>query len=49
MASKPAGAAPATLLKDPPASAGDEGLIPGLTRSLGEGNGKRRSLAGDSP
>ena len=27
------------VVKNPPASAGDAGLIPGLDRSLGEGNG----------
>ena len=29
-----------TVVKNPPANAGDTGLIPGLGRSLGEGNGK---------
>ena len=29
----------ATVVKNPPANAGDEGSIPGLGRSLGEGNG----------
>ena len=28
-----------TLVKNPPANAGDTGLIPGLGRSPGEGNG----------
>ena len=27
------------MVKDPPANTGDMGLIPGLGRSLGEGNG----------
>ena len=27
------------MVKNPPASAGDEGLLPGLGRSTGEGNG----------
>ena len=27
------------MVKNPPASAGDEGLIPGLERPPGEGNG----------
>ena len=27
------------MIKNPPANAGDAGLIPGLERSLGEGNG----------
>ena len=29
-----------TVVKNPPANARDVGLIPGLGRSLGEGNGK---------
>ena len=28
------------MVKNPPANAGDKGLIPGLGRSPGEGNGK---------
>jgi len=28
------------VVKNPPANAGDVGSIPGLRRSLGEGNGK---------
>ena len=28
-----------SMVKDPPANAGDPGLIPGSGRSLGEGNG----------
>jgi len=28
-----------SVVKNPPANAGDEGSIPGLGRSLGEGNG----------
>ena len=28
-----------SVVKNPPANAGDVGLIPGLGRSLGEGNG----------
>ena len=28
-----------SVVKNPPANAGDEGLIPGLGRSPGEGNG----------
>ena len=28
------------MVKNPPANAGDVGLIPGLGRFLGEGNGK---------
>ena len=27
------------MVKDPPANAGDAGLVPGLGRSSGEGNG----------
>ena len=40
------------MMKNPPAIAGDVGLIPGLGRSPGEGNGKsheQRSLVGYSP
>ena len=44
------------VVKNPPADTGDAGLIPGLGRSPGEGNGThskslawRRSLAGYSP
>ena len=40
------------VVKNPPASAGDVGLIPGSGRSRGEGNGnleKQRSLVGYSP
>ena len=49
------------MVKNPPADAGDVSLIPGLGRSLGEGNGNpfqysclkkshgQRSLAGSSP
>ena len=29
------------MAKNPPANAGDTGLIPGLERSTGEGNGNR--------
>ena len=29
-----------SVVKNPPANAGDNGLIPGSGRSLGEGNGK---------
>ena len=30
-----------SVVKNPPANAGDSGLIPGLGRSPGEGNGNR--------
>ena len=48
-----------SVVKDPPATAGDLGLIPGFGRSPGEGNGKpvflpgkfhdQRGLVGYSP
>ena len=48
-----------SVVKNPPANAGDAGSIPGLGRSPGEGNGNpvflpgkshgQRSLAGNSP